>query len=180
MLSMARVLKPSKKSGVTSTHLKSALLSHYRFDEHFVVATEVDYGKIGGIADIMVDTGSLIYEVEIKISKQDLLSHELKKEKHTYMQDPFTHMNYLPNKFYLCVPHSMLEEASAFIYDVNPTYGLLEYIEGAEYLAVRDRVKLVKQAGILHPQYNVGIHNDILQRLSSELCSLYEKKVLDL
>ena len=177
---MAQMSKQTKKSDVTSTHLKSALLSHYRFDEHFVVATEVDYGKIGGIADIMVETGSLIYEVEIKISKQDLLSHELKKEKHTYMQDPFTYMSYLPNKFYLCVPHSMLKEANDFIFDVNPTYGLLEYVEGAEYRSVRDRVKLIKQAGILHPQYNLNIHHDIMQRLSSELCSFYEKKLLDM
>jgi len=175
---MAMILKPPK-TNVTSTHLKSAVLSHYRFNEHFVVATEVDYGKIGGIADVMVDTGSLIYEVEIKISKQDLLSHELKKEKHTYMLDPYSYIDYLPNKFYLCVPHSMLQEANDFIYDVNPMYGLLEYIEGAEYKITRERVKLIKQAGIIHPQYNLGIHNDILQRLSSELCSIYEKKVLD-
>ena len=56
---------------VTSTHVKSALLSYYRFEQHYVVATEVDYGKVGGIADIMIDTGSKIYEIEIKINKQE-------------------------------------------------------------------------------------------------------------
>lgn len=162
---------------VTSTHVKSALLSYYRFEQHYVVATEVDYGKVGGIADIMIDTGSKIYEIEIKINKQDLLVNELLKTKHASMQDPYNYVDHLPNKFYLCTPHYLTNVAKEFIMKTNPLYGLLEYVEGAEYKDIRERVKLVKQAGLLHPQYNTNIHQAILLRLSSELCSFYEKKV---
>ena len=100
---------------ITAKHLKSALMSYYRFNEHCVVATEVDYSKIGGIADVMVDTGKQIYEIEIKIAKGDLIYNEVRKAKHAAFGDPFGYLSNLPNKFYFCVPHYLVEDAKEFI-----------------------------------------------------------------
>lgn len=159
----------------TAKHLKSALLSYFRFNEHCIAATEVDYSKIGGIADVMVDSGKQIYEIEIKVSVGDLIYNEVRKAKHAAFGDPYGYLTSLPNKFYFCVPHYMIEETKEFILEHNPQYGLIEYKSGAEYIAkAQDRLQILQPAGIIHSQYNPLVAKEIALRASSELSNLYE------
>lgn len=160
----------------TAKHLKCAVLSYFRFLHHHIPATEVDYGKIGGIADVLIDTGRQIYEIEIKISKNDLIYNEVKKTKHASLADPYEYLDRLPNRFYLCVPHYMIKDAREFILDTNSRYGLLEYKQGAQYIhRACDRICEVKSAGVIHPQYNKKFAEYIALRATSELCNFYEK-----
>ena len=50
---------------IISSDLKLALMHYYRFNYGFICAEEC------ANADILVDTGTEIIEVEVKISKQD-------------------------------------------------------------------------------------------------------------
>ena len=68
----------SDKYKTTSLHLKAALLSYGRLKKQFIVADEVGVCKTN--ADIMVDTGGFLIEVEVKTSKSDLVQGEKKKD----------------------------------------------------------------------------------------------------
>lgn len=156
-------------------HLKAALMSYFRFERLWIVATEVNYGSIGGIADILVDTGTEIIEVETKIDKSDLLSHELKKQKHSYLQDPETYKQVLPNKYYLCVPLSLHRIALKFIEETNTRYGLILFDTRTSKINSRS-VRIVKHPKTLHDYYNKDIAESIVMRLCSEIANIYEKK----
>lgn len=163
---------------VNSKEMKSATLAYFRFMQKSIVATEVDYGKVGGVADVMVDDGKSIYEIEIKVDKQDLKVNELLKTKHASMLDPLAYAEHLPNYFYLCVPHYLLEIAKEWVLDVNPQYGILEYVPGSEYIPLAmNRIKLIKKAAKLHQIRNEHIAKALNMRSSSELCNLYEQLI---
>ena len=55
-----------RKLKINSNHIKLALLQYYRFTKQAFVATEVACN--GGIADVLVDTGKILTEVEITSS----------------------------------------------------------------------------------------------------------------
>lgn len=56
---------------IDSKFLKVAVMSYFRFERTWISATEVNCGKFG-VADVLVDTGSEIIEIEIKRYKNDL------------------------------------------------------------------------------------------------------------
>lgn len=55
---------------ITSSDLKLALMHYYRFNYGYVCAEEATN------ADILVDTGKEIIEIEVKIGKGDLIEGE--------------------------------------------------------------------------------------------------------
>ena len=79
---------------ITAFEIKFALLSYFRFKRQWVCVDECMN------ADVVADTGKQIIEVEVKVSKSDLMQGEAKKE---WKHDNYRHLrygNYIPNKYY--------------------------------------------------------------------------------
>lgn len=156
---------------VISKHLKIALMSYFRFKKQCVCADEVS-GVVRGHADILVDTQSEIIEVEVKVSRSDL-SNESKKPKHQRIKEIEINKNYsnwTPNRFYLCVPKNLEEDAKIWIQQINFKYGLLIYREGYPW---EDRILCVRKAQLLKESYNKGAFNIIVRRLCSSVINAY-------
>lgn len=151
---------------VSSKDIKYALLNYFRFKRQWVCADEVMNGVF--IADVLVDNNVWTMEVEVKVSKQDLIIGESKKttgwrgrgkKKHEEWPDRRT------NKFALCVPESLLEVAEKWIKDTNPKYGLFLYLPSK--VAPQDRIRVIKTAKSLHNNYNgERFKQAMLKRLS--------------
>lgn len=144
-------------------------MSYWRYKRQFVCADEV--GVCLTDADIMVDTGGLLFEVEVKISKSDLIQGEKRKDKHQRYGaitkgSADVKCKYVPNQFYLCVPTSLVEVAKEWVKATNKKYGVLEYIEMS--VPWEDRIKVAKKATFIH-NYPITAdqRNRIVRRLSS-------------
>lgn len=160
---------------IDSKFLKTAVMSYFRFERTYVVATEVNCKEFG-IADILVDTGEEIIEIEIKRYKNDLTKNELNKEKHTLIKNENTELVY-PNRYFMCVPDGLAREADRFVRSVNNDYGLI-VVNTKNKLNSRS-AKVVKHAKKLHDNYNKELSKAIILRLCSEIANLYEVQVND-
>ena len=157
---------------ISSLHLKTSLLYYYRFKRQFIVTDECYSGL--EIADILVDTGKAIYEIEIKINKADLYK-EKKKKKHKL--EIFKGAN----QFSLCVPTDLVPFALKWIKEVNSKYGLIEfrtkYYNEMKLRYTRfpwDECLLFKKKALkLHSNYNIRLRQNIIQRLPSALINAY-------
>ncbi len=154
--------------------LKTSLLYYYRFKRGYLCVDEC-YSTYGQIADVLVDSGKNIYEIEIKTNKSDL-NQEKNKAKHKP-----DNTRYTVNKFYLCVPTELVKSAKKWIEEVNPKYGLIEF--NTQYYTERKArynithwdkcLRVIKSATKLHKEYNVRLRNNIIKRLPSALCNAY-------
>jgi hypothetical protein len=147
---------------VTSFEIKNALMYYYRFKRQMVCADEVGIGW-GEIADVVVDTEKDIVEIEVKTSKSDLFTGESRKKKHKVLND-----KRLVNRFFICVPSSLLEDAKVWVEQTNPKYGIIEYIEDKHY-RLDSKVFIHKKALPLHERYSGKMKERILFRLCSAL-----------
>lgn len=154
--------------------LKTSLLYYYRFKRGYLCSDEV-YSTYGQIADILVDTGKSIYEIEIKTNKPDLYK-EKKKAKHKP-----DNKHYTVNKFSLCVPTNLIFFAKKWIEEVNPKYGLIEF-DTQRYKEYKLRytinrydifLKFIKKASTLNKGYNINHRKKIINRLPSALVNAY-------
>ena len=170
---------------ISSLHLKTALMCYYRFKRQYIVADEI-YSNFNEIADILVDTGNEIYEIEIKISKSDL-NAEKKKRKHKNAEDEkwLKKRARGANKFYLCVPTELIPYAEKWIEEVNPKYGLIEF-NTIRYMnrnngygtPTWDQYRsFVKRASSLHDNYNKKLRDRIISRLGSISCNAYINQI---
>ncbi len=165
---------------ITSLHLKTALMCYYRFKRQCLVADEI-YSSFNEIADVLVDTGKEIYEIEIKISKSDL-NAEKKKSKHKNSVDEkwLKRRERGANKFYLCVPTELIPYAEEWIQEVNPKYGLIGF-NTERYIKRNydwDQYRFfVKKASLLHKNYNKKLRDRIISRLGSISCNAYIKQI---
>lgn len=157
---------------ITSLHLKTALLYYYRFKRGYLVCDEV-YTANREKADILVDAKKEFYEIEIKTSKSDLRA-EKKKKKHKESAKPGA------NKFYICVPTSLVPYAEKWIEEINPRYGLIEFDEERyekqkKFLRTKWDLFLHfrKHASALHGDYNKRLKQKIIKRLPSALYNAY-------
>lgn len=151
---------------VTSTHLKCALMHYFRYKRQWICADEVRTGSF--LADILIDSGKWSMEIEIKISKYDLIQGEDRKrtcwghgkKKH----DVWTTGR--ANKFALCVPEELSEIAEEWIEKTNPKYGL--YVYNAKQWLWKDKILTIKSPKLLHDCYGKPDYKErILKRLSS-------------
>ncbi len=167
-----------KDINISSLHLKTALLYYYRFKRGYLCSDEV-YSSYGQKADILVDTGKAIYEIEIKLNKADLYK-EKKKTKHKP-----DNTRYTVNKFSLCVPTELVESAKKWIKEVNPKYGLIEF--NTQYYTERKArynitqwdqcLRFIKKSSNLNKGYNKNLRNKIIKRLPSALCNAYISQI---
>lgn len=137
-----------------SEDIKLCLYGYFLYKRHWKVADEI-YVYPFEIADIIVDTGKEIREVEIKISKSDLWNGEKRKNKH---KEAYSGDNIIgkPNKFYICVPECLKDEALEWINKTNIKYGLYicKDIHNTNIGWWGDFIITVKQAKQINKVYN--------------------------
>ena len=118
-----------------------------------------------GKADILCYNKNEVIEVEIKISKSDLL-HDIEKKKHLkYSVGKVWNM---PNKFYYCVPYQLEKDALNLIKKINPNYGLIIIDTNLE----KDNIVFIKRAKCLKEKIEPKMPYYINYRCSSELINL--------
>jgi len=145
---------------LTALEIKTALMYYFRFQRQWLCAPEVDFD--GGRADILIDTGEDIREVEIKISKSDLYNGESKKDKHR--------QGVKCNKFYICVPDCLMDDAEKWVLQTEPNYGIILYQPHYNSLVIR------RSAKSLNRQYYPEIRKKIEMRLSTMVYDFMNKQ----
>ncbi len=162
---------------VTSYDLKLALLQYFRFKRQWVCVDEFD------AMDIAVDTGKEIIEVEVKMTKGDLIHGEAKKEANRSKHYWYTRPNpgpYKPNKFMLCVPEFLVDTAKRWVNEINIGYGIIACdteriarIQETHYCHWwREQLRIAKHAKQLHANYSDTLKWGIAKRASSKLTKL--------
>jgi hypothetical protein len=158
--------------------IKTALLHFLRFSKQSYVATEVSTGL--GTSDVLYipKKKKEIYEVEIKVSKQDLLREWDKKAHKHKLLTFYPNVNY----FYFCVPEVLKEFALEQIKD--KPYGLYIFREVwahknklQEQLDLTKCIECVKKPKRLlkeTPERFEKIKTDICMRAMSDLATLYK------
>ena len=166
---------------ITSHDLKLALMHYYRFQYGYICAEEC------ANADILVDTGKEIIEVEVKISKSDLIEGEKAKilKHRLYEMGKSCHYNH-PNKFLFCVPEELTNDAVVWTNELNPNYGVIQF-NTKEFIQCVNRnavgwmyhncyLTVRKSAKKLHEQYNDKTRWLISKRAVSQNVNLMTEK----
>lgn len=163
---------------VTAFDLKLALLGYFRFERQWVCVDEFRG------ADIIVDTGKDIIEVEVKVNKGDLVNKErYKTSKHHYYRTGRQYRRLHPNKFYFCVPESLVPSAINVSEALNSRYGIIAFnpyvferhIQGNYKAPHRECLRMAKSAKRLHESY-AKHQQAIAMRASSKIVSLMENE----
>lgn len=156
---------------VNSHIIKTCLMKYWRFKRRYICVDEIGREP----ADILVDTGKTMIEIEIKISKSDLWNGEARKRKHK-LDDTKRGCN----QFYLCVPTELIDEGKKWIDQTNPKYGLIEFdtklLEKGYYHWYK-YLSFIKKPKKLNNKYNMYYKNQIPLRLCSALANAYEKVI---
>jgi hypothetical protein len=151
-------------------------MSYYRFRRQFLCVDELDTGA-GELADLIVDTGSSIIEIEIKVSKSDLWNGEAKKKKHKFVDGKRS-----INQYYICVPTELIDEAIKWVEETNPKYGIIEFNSAQfnkyGYLKWMDYHKFIKKPKCLNNEYNTNLKERLWYRLNSALVSCYQNLII--
>lgn len=164
---------------VTSFELKVACLGYFRFKQQAVCVDEFNG------ADVIVDTGKEIIEVEIKVNKYDLCQNERNKQrKHQCYRQGRQYSRCHPNKFMFCVPTELEEAALGIVKELNPKYGVLVFNTNEFHScmakgwvpALPHYLRNVKRARSLHDLYDLQQQRLIAKRCSSKLVGLMEKQ----
>lgn len=131
---------------------------------------------------IDLDTNRFI-EVEVKVSKSDLLA-DFKKGKHEVYLDYWKNSKeagltkWIPQEFYFAVPAALLGYARNVVEGLP--YGVMEYTHSDPRAFGRihpwgDRMHVAVQASRLHRfPPSEKVLNDVVKRMSSELCTAYQ------
>lgn len=152
---------------MNSALLKTEALCYLRFNRGMdYVCTEAGYWS----ADVIGADENTVIEIEVKVSRADLLAEfRNKKSKHAYYQQL---TNWSPNYFYFLVPIELAPEACEIVKEKFPKAGVLTY----KYPTLRpgERLKVVRNPQKLHgnkpfPKFVRSIR----RRASSELCGLH-------
>ena len=149
-------------------------MSYFRFKRQWLCASEAL------LADVMAITDKDIIEVEVKVSKVDLWEGEARKSKHKKFINPsYYRQDYTPNKFYICVPTELEDEAKKWVETTNNKYGI---IICKNYHAPKKRypynIVIVKSAKRLHEKFSKKMEKSIMSRVCTENINLIEKKLL--
>ena len=158
---------------MNSLEIKHALMSYFRFKRQWICATETL------LADVMAITDKDIIEVEVKISKSDLWEGEARKRKHKLFINPSpSRQSYMPNKFYICVPTELSEEAEKWVAEVNSNYGI---IICKNHFAPEKRypfnIVITKSAKRLHDKFSNNLKESIMKRVCTENINLIGNKL---
>lgn len=165
---------------ITAFELKLALLEYYRFERQWVAVDEF----MG--ADVIVDTGVDVIEVEVKLNKNDLQNGErYKRLKHLTYREGRKYKKCHPNRFLFCVPTGLTKCALTMVQELNPKYGVIIFDDqrllgdlGRGYRAQRlsDYLCTIERAQQLHTGYPEKQRQRIAMRCSSKLITTMQDK----
>ncbi len=164
---------------ITAFELKLAILEYYRFRNQCVTVDEFNG------ADVIADTGREIIEIEVKVSKSDLVNGEQRKQrKHALYRLGRSWARCHPNKFMFCVPIALIETAKEVIAELNPKYGIIafdteqfKHIVAAGYTPYTMKcLCVIKRAGRLHTNYSDRQTRLIAKRTSAKLITLMQNQ----
>ncbi len=143
---------------MNSLKIKHALMSYFRFKRQWICASECLNN------DVMAITDKDVIEVEIKISKYDLWKGEAKKSKHRLALNPPNWFEiYHANRFYICVPIALKEEAEKWVKVTNDKYGIIEYNED-----IGNTIFISKTAKSLHDRKSEELEKKVMMRVCAE------------
>ena len=152
---------------VTSSEIKYALMWYLRFKRQWLCASECMDN------DVMAITDKDIIEVEIKVSKYDLWKGEARKSKHKRMLEPSVGFRmYMPNRFYICIPIVLEEEAKLWVEQINKKYGIIRY---SPELASGYAISIAKTAFTIKEEVNKNLEKTIMMRVCSENIGLMNR-----
>lgn len=159
---------------VTSQMLKAVVISYFRFKRQYCAIDEVSSDM--GNADVLCDNGKQIIEVEIKVTRSDLIMGERKKGRHP-IGAPKEYGN-TPNRFFICVPLELKEVAEKWIEETNPLYGLICFDEKSvhifkevSFVAWGNYLWICRSAKKIHGEYKENLFRSICMRASSTRCA---------
>lgn len=174
--------------------VKQALMSYYLFERQFLLVT-TEQVTTYGTADVWVmDKDYLALEIEVKVSRSDLLSElnsirdikffnkpttpskQLKKYRKHYRYltkyHQYDNVALLPNRFYYCVPIELASIALEYLKDTP--YGILvceeREIGGYEDNPIRtvQNIQVIKSGKCLH---NGEVSQNIIKQTLRRICS---------
>ncbi len=156
---------------MTSTEIKHALMYYFRFKRQWLCASECLNN------DVMAITNKDIIDVEIKISKYDLWKGEAKKSKHNlYKIMPEFYKTFHANRFYICVPLELEEEAKKWVAETNKKYGIIIYHPDMHYINAIFIKKPAKT--LIDGSINKGLERHVMMRVCSENIGLINTVLL--
>jgi hypothetical protein len=162
---------------ITSGIIKTALLHLYRFKKGFLAATEFRYEL--GIADVItLSKDNEIIEIEVKISKSDLLAEMKHKEtKHARISE-HSLIKWTPNRYFLCVPTPLVKDAIEFCETVNPKYGVIEFDDSKGLVRhPEDLLSVARKSQKLHSEdRSVWFREFVTKRMNNDLVKMYTDK----
>ena len=133
----------------------------------------------------LADDGQQVIEIEVKLSKSDLVRGEARKGKHPLGKaggwpfDTGSQWKGIPNRFYLCVPEGIADAAEEWILKTHPSYGLIVFLEKELWRLERGSVvfwgealHFRRGAKKLHNEYRDSVWRAICKRASASLCTL--------
>ena len=151
---------------LNSYEIKTLVCEYARYNRMWLCATECQ--TIGGcIADVLIDTGKDIIEVEVKVSIGDLKA-EAKKGGYWKKHDLLQKGGYsnTPNKFYFAIPQELELKAKPIVEEMFPHCGLI--VAGAVmYFSIPSKR--------LHTNRNEHLKEAIINRAISEMVQLRRK-----
>lgn len=148
---------------MNSYEIKHALLSYFRFKRQCICASECLNNDV-----MVIAKNGFTYDIEIKVNKYDLWKGEAKKSKHKWLKiNPSK--NYHANKFYICVPTELLDEATKWVNTINDKYGIIECSERKYY---PKHIFIIKKASLLHEFKSEKLASKIMMRVCSENINL--------
>lgn len=166
---------------VTAKDITASVMANLRFTKKMnVLASEAGYFSSDVLA-VQTEKGRFI-EVEVKVSKSDLMA-DFKKYKHEYYLHQYKtgeplkdsrrwkwYNSFVPKQFFFAVPEEMLEYTLNAVEDLP--YGVICYRDSG--VAHFRRVRIEKTAKRLHTKpVPENVISDILLRMSSEICNFH-------
>jgi len=161
---------------VTAFDLKLALLRYFRFQRQWICVDE--FCK----ADVVVDTGKDILEVEVKVGKGDLENNEAYKlEKHSAYRGGHSYRLFHPNRFYFCVPESLVKSTMGICEKLNPNYGIIAFnpyvferhIQWGYLRPHHECLRMARTGKRLHDEY-ASCQKAMAMRASSKIITILE------
>lgn len=166
---------------VTAKDITASIMANLRFAKQLkLVASEAGY-FCSDVLAMDVDKGKFV-EVEVKVSKSDLMA-DFKKYKHEYYLHQYRNKeplkesrrwkwynSFVPKQFFFAVPERMLEYTLNAVDDLP--YGVICYRDNG--LPHHRRVRIEKRATKLHDKAVApNVVDNVLLRMSSELCNFH-------
>jgi len=146
---------------MNSFEIKTKVLMYWRYARAYAyISTET--GRF--YADVLVSNGKNIIEIEVKTSYSDL-KNDFKKRKHKFYRTEYSIG--VPNKFYFAVPENLVEKTKELT--KNTPYGIIKVLEGN---FTKDKCEIIQSAKFLHKNFSNSVLNEIIKRMSSEICIL--------